>query len=337
MLKPYKTENIGLYFVSTGSCLVGLTRWVFLVDLIYEWKKMGMLVAWWNSWFFTQKPVCNRSLPYLHKWKLLKIGYSNWKTGSRICTVLSLWPLFEIHQQILCIPFPQICLVYRPVSLSSFPLLSYNAPTSVQLYFFSCFICESIFHSEQELSCKKKTFKSGYITARLISWRWILIELWKKYWSKIMVGRYMCKERRTPDSCVLDVHLWWCSDYSRCQMWCQRVTFRTLILNLCGLDCTKISTLSYRVLLWNREPGVEVVPNSGTRTKSSESCRKSNSPPGPISLSSQVVWEMSLQPMSSNSCRWSYRCLSFSVVEASGKRAVAQQGFLGESTGPLRE
>lgn len=75
--------------------------------------------------------------------------------------------------------------------------------------------------------------------------------------------------------------------------WCQRVTFRTLILNLCGLDCAKISTLSYCVLLWNREPGVEVVPNSGTRTKSSESCRKSNSPPGPISLSSQVGWEMS--------------------------------------------
>ena len=33
-----------------------------------------------------------------------------------------------------------------------------------------------------------------------------------------MVGRYTCKERRTPDSCVLDVHLWWCSDYSRCQV-----------------------------------------------------------------------------------------------------------------------
>lgn len=175
MLKPYKNENIGLYFVSTGSCL---TRRVFLVGLIYEWKKMGRLVAWWNSWFFTQKPVCNHSLPYLHKWNLLKIGCSNWKTGSRICTVLSLWLLFEIHQQILCIPSPKFVL-YTDLFLYV-PFRYYHImPQPLCSSIFSLALSVNLFSTLNKNYVVKK-FKSGYVTARLISWRWILIELWKK-------------------------------------------------------------------------------------------------------------------------------------------------------------
>lgn len=68
-----------------------------------------------------------------------------------------------------------------------------------------------------------------------------------------MVRRCVCKERRTRDSFILDIHLgwWWLVMMpdgvnklsSECWPWTYEYFW----------ECTEISTLSHWVLLWNRE------------------------------------------------------------------------------------